>query len=111
MFSILIPSFNNLNYLKLCIKSIVNKISLLEDFDAIIPKKEPTTEQPILKIKEATNNLKEKIFKLNKTDEIKKIIISEIETKIKKVIDLENRIISEGIGITIKDWSVLFCSS
>ena len=24
MFSILIPSFNNLNYLKLCLKSIVN---------------------------------------------------------------------------------------
>ena len=24
MFSILIPSYNNLNYLKLCIKSIVN---------------------------------------------------------------------------------------
>tara|TARA_B100001094_G_C17969011_1_gene689323 strand:+ start:561 stop:716 length:156 start_codon:yes stop_codon:yes gene_type:complete len=26
------------------IKSIVNKISLLEDFDAITPKKEPTNE-------------------------------------------------------------------
>jgi hypothetical protein len=53
----------------------------------------------------------EKIFKLNNTDEIKKIIISEIETKIKNVIDLENKIISEGIGITIRDCSVLFCSS
>ena len=103
---------NEPSYIKYTLEKLAELKSInFEDLDAIIPKKEPTTEQPILKIKEATNNFKEKIFKLNKTDEIKKIIISDIETYIKKVIDLENRIISEGIGITIRDCSVLFCSS
>ena len=39
------------------------------------------------------------------------MIISEIDKNKKNTIDLENKIISDGIGITSKDWSVLFCSS
>ena len=38
-------------------------------------------------------NFNEKIFKLNKTDEIKKIIISEIDKNRKKTIDFENKIL------------------
>tara|TARA_B100001094_G_C17969011_1_gene689324 strand:+ start:756 stop:917 length:162 start_codon:yes stop_codon:yes gene_type:complete len=51
------------------------------------------------------------IFKLNRTVEIKKIMISEIDKNNKNVIDLEKRIISDGIGIKIRDCKVLFCSS
>ena len=50
----------------------------------------------------------EKIFRLNKTDEIKKIIISEIDKNRKKTIDLENKISSLGTGITNRDCNVLF---
>ena len=56
-------------------------------------------------------NFNEKIFKLNKTDEIKKIIISEIDKNRKKTIDFENKISSLGTGITNNDCNVLFCSS
>ena len=93
------------------IRSIVSKISLLEDFDDITPKNDPTTEYPILNINDAISIFTVKIFKLNKIDETKKTIISEMVIKIKKAIDLENNINSEGIGMTINDCKVLFCSS
>ncbi|MEC7156713.1 MAG: hypothetical protein VXW63_01220 [Chloroflexota bacterium] len=91
--------------------SIVRSISLLDDFDDITPKNEPTTEYPTLNTTHPIISFNEKIFKLNRTDEIKKITISEIDKNRKKTIDFENKISSLGTGITNKDCNVLFCSS
>ena len=71
------------------ISSIVRSISLLEDFDDITPKNEPTTEYPTLNTTHPIISFNEKIFKLNRTDEIKKITISEIDKNRKKTIDFE----------------------